>query len=359
MKRGIFGRILEQMLVALPPLYGLGLQARLQAYHQSFIKERRLSGLVVSIGNITAGGTGKTPMTMLIARQLLHKGYKPAILSRGYKGQLTHEPVTVDTSFWGDWKKYGDEPFLMAAKLSDIPVIVAKNRYAAGLYALQRFGRRVFLLDDGYQHIRLYRDINILLINARNPFGNGYLLPRGPLREPLSQIKRAHLVIITKVLDPARDSVQKIKDIVRRYNPLAPIFHSSIFAHNLISIDNPNGFPVAAIKEKKILAFSGVADPDSFKQLLLQAGGEIGDHLIYPDHYEYRERDFKRLGQDADNLGVKIIITTEKDFVKLRGSPYWPILKNHPIWALSMEVEILDCQPKWEEFWSSHIPDNL
>lgn len=346
----------EQVFAGLSFLYGLGVQARLRAYRLNLIKERRLSGIVVSIGNMTVGGTGKTPMTMFLAQRLLDRGYKPAILSRGYKGQLPRQPVAVNTSFWGDWKKYGDEPFLMAARLSDIPVIVAKNRYLAGLYAMERFDRRVFLLDDGYQHIHLYRNINILLINARNPFGSGFLLPRGPLREPLDQIKRANLVIITKVNQVNPEGLREAREIISKFNPLTPVFHSRFLAHNLISVSNPSGFPLDLLKEKRILAFSGIADPHSFKQLLEETGSEITDHLIFPDHYQYNKRDLEKIRQKAVIMGAKIIITTEKDFVKLKGSDHGRLLTEFPVWALCLGVEILDYQDGWEEFWSAYFP---
>ena len=188
------------LLTILSFIYGLGVRLRLAAYRIGALKTRSLSACILSIGNITVGGTGKTPFVAMLAEWADRREFKAAILSRGYKGKRISDSIVVSdgTEVLGSVGEAGDEPVLLARKLSSVPVLVSKKRHAAGDLAVRRFGSEILFLDDGYQHLSLRRDLNILLIDARRQFGNGFLLPRGPLREPLEEIGRSDLIVITK-----------------------------------------------------------------------------------------------------------------------------------------------------------------
>ena len=180
--------------------YGAGVRVRLRRYYSGALKVRRLPGFVVSVGNLTAGGTGKTPAVVMLAEWAAREGAKVAVLTRGYGGSHGREVLEVSDGKEVRLEPFlsGDEPCLLAKRLDGVPVIVANERYKAGLYAHGKFGSDFFILDDGYQHIRLARDMNIVLLDALNPFGNGHLLPWGPLREPLREIRRADACILTR-----------------------------------------------------------------------------------------------------------------------------------------------------------------
>src|SRR3972149_9569915 len=192
--------IFSSLLLILSWFYGLGHRLRLALYNRGILKTKNLSIPVISIGNLTAGGTGKTPTIIMIAELLKGMGKKVAVLSRGYKGKAEGEINVVSD---GDKillnpLESGDEPYMMAARLKGIPVITGSDRYKTGKYAIEKFGTKIILLDDGYQHVQLDRNFNILLLDSNSPFGNGYLLPRGTLREPPSYINRADVIILTK-----------------------------------------------------------------------------------------------------------------------------------------------------------------
>src|SRR4030066_1164862 len=213
------------------PLYLLSLpyegmvRTRFFFYSHGLLRTKSLPCPVISVGNITVGGTGKTPLVMALAKTLMDRGISVAILSRGYKGTKTSEPVVSDgKSIFLSPEESGDEPFLMAQVCKGVPVLVGKDRFANGRVALQRFGMKGLLLDDGYQHLPLHRDLDILLIDSHIGFGDQNLLPRGILREPLSHLRRAHLFLLTKVDHP--EISQSLEEKLRETHPSSPIYHS-------------------------------------------------------------------------------------------------------------------------------------
>jgi len=217
-------------------LYGFCVFLRKKAYSKGLLSVKHLPYPVISIGNLTIGGTGKTPVVRLIAEFLSHWGRHPVVLTRGYKRKGSKGLIVVKGA-----EKYpqspeitGDEPYMLASWLPDVPILVSKDRYEAGIYAIKILGADCFILDDGFQHLRLFRDTNILVVNARDPFGNGYLLPYGYLREPLSALNRAALILLNKSR-PGQD-LKPVIDTIQRYNPWAPIIETSYESESLVSV---------------------------------------------------------------------------------------------------------------------------
>jgi tetraacyldisaccharide 4'-kinase len=307
------------------------------------LKTRTLPCPVISVGNITAGGTGKTPLVMALARKLMAKEIAVAILSRGYKRTETSESVVSDgkTIFLSP-EESGDEPFLMAKACPGTPVLVGKNRFANGRIALQRFGVKGLILDDGYQHLSLYRDINILLIDSHIGFGDRHLLPRGILREPLSQLRRADLFLLTKAGDP--ETCQLLEKEIHEIHPGARVFHSYYEPVSLVGPQEEQE-ELPSLKGKNILALSGIAHPGDFSSMLRKCGTKIAGEAIFPDHHLYTAKDLSHIEVKAK--GTDGIVTTEKDMVKLNALN----IGHLPIRALRIEMKIRE----EEEFYKRTI----
>jgi tetraacyldisaccharide 4'-kinase len=320
-------------LFSLP--YGGVVRARALFYTLGLKKPKRLTCPVISVGNVTVGGTGKTPLVMALARGLMDRGIPVAILSRGYKGKKTSGPLVSDGQIvFLSPEESGDEPFLMAKSLKGIPVLVGKDRFVTGRMALQRFGVRGLLLDDGYQHLQLYRDLNILLIDSHIGFGDHHLLPRGILREPFSHLRRAHLFLLTKVEHP--EKCRPLEAKLREIQPSSPIFHSHYEPSGLIGPEE-EWEELHSLKGKKALVLSGIANPNYFSSLLKKCGMEIVKEAIFPDHHLYTAKDLASL--EKQGKGADWFVTTEKDMVKLMRLN----IGHLPIRALRIEVRI------WEE----------
>ncbi len=291
-------------------LYGIGVRIR-----NAFLKDRGkgLPGFVLSVGNITAGGTGKTPAVIMLARWAESSGYNVAILSRGYGGKNNSDAAVVS-----DGKTVllspeisGDEPWLMASSLDNVPVIVSRKRYLAGMEAKNRFGCNFFILDDGFQHIHLKRDMDIVLADATSPFGNGHLLPWGPLREPLSGLKRADALVFTRAGDTPPNSNR---------NPVSglPVFSSDHVPAGIIFPLKKEEHDLSFINGKRVIAFSGIGRPASFKKTLLDLGAKLISFKAFGDHYPFSERDLTELEEEMRKLGADMLITTEKDWARIR-----------------------------------------
>lgn len=291
-------------------LYGILVKTRM-----SFLQNRgkSLPGFVVSVGNITAGGTGKTPVVMMLARWAKLQGYNVAVLSRGYRGKYTDKSAVVSdgSAILLSPEMSGDEPWLMANSLKNVPVLVSKDRHLAGMTANSRFGSNFFLLDDGFQHILLKRNMDIVLADTKTPFGNGHLLPWGPLREPLSGLNRADAFIFTRSgeASPGNNAGSFHNKPMFRGNhvPDRVIFPSAGKVHNLSFI---NG--------KRVIAFSGIARPSSFKESLLNLGADIVLFMAFNDHYPFSQRDIIKIQKEKRRLNCDFLITTEKDWVRIK-----------------------------------------
>jgi len=346
---GIIRREIPSSFLYIPSLlYGLIQRTRAFLYEKGLLKTGKIGSGVISVGNITVGGTGKTPAVIAIAKAAKERGFKVAILTLGYKGKARGINLVSDGSnILLDCIDAGDEPYLMARKLKGIPIVKGKNRYLSARVAIERFGSNLFILDDGFQVLNLYRDINLLLIDTTDPFGNGYLLPRGILREPLKAMKRADIVVLTK--SDLSQNRMEIAEVVRRYNPSAPIFFSYYKPLDLI---DPKGdlISLESIKGRSLFLFSGLANHSSFRPILEGYGGRIVGELTYPDHFYYPKKDIYEIREKADRLGADMIVTTEKDIVRIEKE----MLKESPIYALRIEFMIED-EEEWKRLLFQRI----
>ncbi len=303
---------------------------------------KRLKRPVISVGNITVGGTGKTPVVISLARESIKRGIEPCILSRGYKGRLKG-PVIVScrTGVLLDEEDVGDEPVLISEKLQGVPVIVGRDRFEAGNYAERclKYGSGLFILDDGYQHWRLHRDINILLVSAINPFGNMRLFPFGPLREPVEEVKRADIIALTMTNLVSEERIRFLEDLLRRHNPGATLYRSS---HEITGIkrylyDNKgiwriDELSVNALKNRRVTGFAGIGNPESFRLTLISCGMEIVDFNRFMDHHRFTEKEVSKLiGSSRRNNSI--LITTEKDLIRCRR-----FLRNTEVYTIDIDA---------------------
>jgi tetraacyldisaccharide 4'-kinase len=312
--------------------YGWAVRARASLYSHGLFNVRKLPKPVISIGNMTVGGTGKTPLVMTLANELMNKGIPTAILSRGYRREKSSDSLVTDgQTLLLSHEESGDEPFLMASVLKGIPVVVGKDRYKNGKLTLGRFDVRGFLLDDGFQHLPLHRDLNIVLIDSNIGFGDGHLLPRGLLREPLSHLKRADMFLLTQAEEPPSNNPLRVT--LQKINPSAPIFHSH---YEPVGFIRPDGTfePLHLFKGKRVLALSGIANPTYFSSLLKRCGMKVVKERIYPDHHRYTGQDLTSILEEVTK--IEIMVTTEKDLVKLKAFP----VDSLPLYALRIETKI-------------------
>jgi len=306
-------------------IYGILSQLRCLLYDRGHLRRHRLPCRVISVGNLTVGGTGKTPMTIYVARYIQSIGYRAVVLSRGYGGRYQSRGGVVSDgqSIYLDPDCAGDEAFMMAAKLIGIPVLVGKDRYRSGVKAIQTFQPEVIILDDGYQHLRLQRDLNLLLLDARSPIGNGNLLPRGPIRAPISSSNQADAIIFTRCPSEKQISMSfeemdlpstafftRHKPIV--YKAVAPNgAKTSSYLLRLAPLET------SAIVGAKVLAFSGIADNLDFRKSLISLGMHINEFLEFEDHYRYTDGDIEEIQRRSRNEGAEWLATTEKDFYRI------------------------------------------
>lgn len=321
-------------LCAVSFVYRIGHGFRLWAYRFGLFPTNRLDCRVISVGNLTLGGTGKTPVVMMIAEILRGNGYKPAILSRGYKGNSKQEVNVVC-----DGQKIlltpevaGDEPVMIAEKLKNVPVIAGPDRYQTGRYALEHFDVDTLIMDDGFQHLGLNRDMNILLFDHRKPFGNGRLFPAGELREPLREVRRADLICITRCGGPGDPP-----GLDSNLPGGIPVVKTALRLDSLIGLDNGEVQEAGFLNGRSVAAFCGVADPNDFRRLLEQARARVVYYKPFPDHHACTLPELKEFESAARQAGAECILTTEKDAVKLSGNPF-----GLPLYKVSLDLEILE-----------------
>ncbi|GAB4407015.1 MAG: tetraacyldisaccharide 4'-kinase [Thermodesulfovibrionales bacterium] len=284
-------------------------------------KQKRLPRRVISVGNLTYGGTGKTPAVIAIAEDAKKAGYQPCILTRGYKGRA-RGPCFISRGAGAllGVEEAGDEAVLMAERLKGVPIVKCADRYKGGMFAISELPSQhplLFILDDGFQHLRLYRDVDILLIDGTNPFGNRRLIPSGILREPLTEMKRADLIVITKVSDSEK-AIQSLIDEIRGYNPDKPIF---LAEHRPVGLRTISGetLPPDFISGRAVLGFCAIGNPASFRGTLLRIGAELKGFMSFRDHFMYSQQDIFRISEAAGRCRADWIVTTEKDIIKMKG----------------------------------------
>jgi tetraacyldisaccharide 4'-kinase len=321
-------------------LYGFGVHFRLWLYRSRVRTIRRLPLKVISIGNLTAGGTGKTPHTALIAGHLHRKGLKTAVLSRGYGGTKMKEGAVIsdEQSLVGTVEEGGEEPYWLAQKCPGVPVVVGRDRYQSGLACVQKWRTQWAVLDDGFQHIGLARDVNILLISASRPFTVERLLPLGMLREPLAEMKRADMVLISHAerLDPA--GRMEMGAQIQARCPSMPVYFSEHRPSSLWRYPDKKRLPLSELAGRPLLAFCGLAEPESFLFSLKQLRTDPVRLVEFPDHYYYREKDKRDLETLSRSLKVRQLITTEKDALKLG---HWEVA-DLQVLVLGIDVEVRD-----------------
>jgi len=310
--------LLPALLGALSRGYGAAMALRAAAYRRGRRQQHGLPCKVVSIGNLTVGGTGKTPLTIDVARRLAAMGLKVAVLSRGYRGRAERAGAVVS-----DGKNLllgpadaGDEPWMMARHLDGIPVLVGKDRYRSGLIACQRFGTQVAVLDDGFQHIGLKRDLDLVLLTGPDPFGNGHLLPRGPLREPVAAMQRAGALILTGppqaplVPPPGKPLFRAWRRTVLR--TIVPPGRQA--PERAVNTEAPD---LKTIKNSLAFGFSGLADNDQFRLALEALAFNKVGFIGFGDHHPYSRRELDQVTAAALAAGAGLLATTEKDFGRL------------------------------------------
>jgi len=323
-------------LAAISWVYGAGVWIRATLYQRGLFKTRQLPCRVLSVGNITLGGTGKTPLVAALAKELQQRGMHVGILSRGYRGlkERTGGVLSDGTRIYLTPAEAGDEPFMLATMLSRVPVLVGKRRYEMGIHACEKFGVNVLILDDGFQHVRVKRDVDIVLIDTRRGFGNGRLFPRGPLREPLRSLRRASLFVLTKT-EPSQP-LDEIEGVLRSHAPAVPLYHSRYKPVSLVEVASGKQFSPEFVQGKRVLAFAGVADPEYFVHVLKGLGADIVRAVPFTDHHQYTTEDVREMCEYRDT--VDLCVTTQKDYVKLQANP----LGDLPLFVLTIEQEILE-----------------
>jgi tetraacyldisaccharide 4'-kinase len=325
-----------------PPakLYELAVRLRVAAYETDYLKQKRLDATVISVGNLTLGGAGKTPVAHYIARYLKSEEHSVAILTRGYARQSSGMRVLNDpTSDSGPipaptYREFGDEPLMLARSLPDIPIIVNKDRYVAGRWAESKLGSEVLVLDDAYQHLAVARDLNILLIDATDPFGEFEMPPFGRLREPLYGIRRADAIIITRA-DRAFDQGQTQAIIKYFCGDKVPVMYLYSTITRLRHLATGEVYDAKNFAGWNVAVACGIANPGAFSEDVLQAGINIVSESFFADHHSFTQEDIDRISRAAGEAGADAIVTTEKDAVRLEGLSHGDI----PIYAAQLEIE--------------------
>ncbi len=351
-RRDLGAHLTRAVLSALSRVYQFAIQIRLFLWNYRIFRDHTLGCRVVSIGNLTVGGTGKTPVVEVFARALTARGRHVAILSRGYKSaprplwQRLYEKLTFQDeltpprivsdghSLLLDSSQAGDEPYMLASNLKNVVVLVDKDRVKSGRYAIRRFGCDTLLLDDGFQYLALKNRIDICLVDHNNPFGNHHLLPRGTLREPIANLKRAHYIFITK--SPLNGS-HALHAALRKFNPNAEIIecaHQPLYLQDVFTGEQRD---LNTLKGLNVAAISGIAVPESFENGLRDLGANVIYAKRYADHHRYTQQEILNMINRSVRRGAQAILTTEKDAVRFPKIDR----RDLPIYFLRVEVKII------------------
>ncbi len=336
-------RALLMLLKALSLVFAGVVAVRGFLYRTGILRRFPLGIQVISIGNVTAGGTGKTPVTEIFARTLAAEGRKVAILSRGYRRkeaplwvrlftQVVTKPLVVSDGkrVLLDSATGGDEPYMLASNLPGVAVVVDRDRVKAGRYAIQRLGCDTIILDDGFQYQKLKHSTEVVLVDSTNPFGNGNMLPRGILREPARHLKRADIVFLTK----CRGDVSAVREEIRRYNTTARIVECNHAPKSLKDVWSREEYPLDWLKGKTTCTLSGIASPKGFENSLRHLGAKVVWCERYADHHRYDASEvLYALNRTAD-MGADALVTTEKDAVR------FPRFETTPVKCLYLRIAI-------------------
>ena len=351
--RGPWPNFLRFVLKLLSRLYSFVMNVRLALYEHRILRSKTLGCQVISIGNLTVGGTGKTPVVEVFARALRQNGRKVAILSRGYKKAETpvssrlidlltfKAPIQTPPRVVSDGRRLlldsalgGDEPYMLASNLPEVCVIVDKDRVKSGRYAIQKLGCDTLILDDGFQYLRLKHRVDIVLVDRTNPFDNGFVLPRGLLRESARHLSRASFVFITK--SPG-DGSPELRRQIRALNDKAEIAECRHTPRHFQDVYSADRKPLDFVRGLKISALSGIAAPRGFEEIVQRLGGDLVHRKRFADHHRYTQQEIIDEINAARDRGADAIVTTEKDAVR------FPMLERRdvPVYFLRVEIELL------------------
>ncbi len=354
------GCLLDLLFVS-SRFYRMVMQIRNYLYDKRVIRNRALGCLVVSIGNVSCGGTGKTPVVEVFARTLSAQGRKVAILSRGYRSKklpfltrvglrLRNQKIELPPKIVSDGKNLlmesefaGDEPYMLASNLHDVAVVVDKDRVKSGVYAIDNFGTDVIILDDGFQYLKLRPHINIVLVDSTDPFGNGHVLPRGILREPIKNIRRADYIFLTK--SDGSHKLRHLKNFLRHHTRRAEIIECCHKPKHLVNLIDRTQKGLDYLKNVNVAALSAIARPASFEKFLEDFGANLVFKDHYADHHRYTGQEVLDFISQAKEAGAEMIVTTEKDAVR------FPKLTrcDLPIYYLRIEIDILSGQESFDQ----------
>ena len=361
-RRRWYDRAMRGVLFIASRFYRMGAQFRLWMYDKRVIRPHALGCLVVSIGNLSCGGTGKTPVVEVFARSLSSQGRKVAILSRGYRSKkrsmwskmmqmFRSQKIEVPPKVVSDGKNLllnseyaGDEPYMLASNLRDVAVLVDKDRVKSGIYAIDHFNTDVIILDDGFQYLMLRPHINIVLVDSTEPFGNGHVLPRGTLREPIKNIRRADYIFLTK--SDGSHKMEHLKRFIRRHTRRAEIIECCHKPQHLVKLfTSGEREPLEKLKGLRVAALSAIAKPESFEGFLKQLGAELilSDH--YADHHRYTQQELIDFVNQAKAAGAEMIVTTEKDAVRMPRLDRCDV----PIYYLRIQIDILSGRENFDQ----------
>ncbi len=364
-KRGLRASACRVVFLALSKVFASITSLRLWLYEKRYLRDHHLGVPVISIGNLTVGGTGKTPVVELFARTLRDKGRTVAILSRGYKSKADEKPplwrrlaatlgivpkpkppppriVSDGREILLDSHLAGDEPWMLASNLKGVPVICDRNRVKAGRLAIKNFQVDALLLDDGLQYLTLKRRLDIVLVDRTAPFGNGYMLPRGTLREPARNLRRASYIFITKSDENPND---ELIATLRQFNRVAEIVecrHRPVYFKDMHTGEQMD---IAAIKGKYVGSLSGIAVPESFENGLRKLGAKVEATARFADHHRFTDRELTQFHERCVRKDLEYIVTTEKDMVRFPHLPKMDI----PIIYMRVEIEILRGQEVFDK----------
>ncbi|MEA1927729.1 MAG: tetraacyldisaccharide 4'-kinase [Candidatus Auribacterota bacterium] len=346
-KKGVSAELFKVFIWGISLVYLIAVQLRFILYLLRIFRARSVTAWVISVGNITLGGTGKTPVVERLGKLLHSRGRKVAIISRGYRrktgprwrrfkeklgGAPTTRVVSDGRNILLNSRVAGDEPYMLATNLEGVPVVINRNRYKGALYAIRRLKADTIILDDGFQHVGLKRDLDIVLIDAGTPFGNHHLFPWGILREPLRNLSRADLLLLTKAADGEQDD---LKRELRKYNDRARILecrHKPVFLYDVrtslkTSLDYIRGMKAATL--------AGIARPEGFEKTLSDLGVQVVYSRYFVDHHIYSQQELIDVLNKASRKGAEILLTTEKDAVRFPRLPRGTI----PVFSLRVRID--------------------
>ena len=329
----VCSRVIQKVLYPFSKIYGFVVETRIFFYKKGILKCTRLPVPVISVGNITVGGTGKTPVVEYIARYLQAKGKKVAILSRGYAASIRQENNSSGKNICND------EYLLFKENIPDVPHLLNKDRIKGGLEAIKRFQAECLVLDDGFQHLRLARDLNIVIIDALNPFGHEQIIPRGMLREPLEGLKRADMIMLSHVDQCSRDKITVITNRLReivRHVPIVETVHKPIC---LESAKDATKVDIHCLRGKRVFVFCAIGNPVSFRKSIENLGAELAGFRVFPDHHVYTPSELQELNAAAQSMKPDAIVITQKDRVKIGNNlGIW----DFPVWTLKIEICVVN-----------------